>query len=461
MVKSKLYFITLLFISLTGFSQVNVLSFSEYIGYVKKFHPIVKQADLTIEKAQTELMQARGFFDPKLEVDYEQKTFKDSQYFEKLNATFKIPTWYGIEVKANFEDNMGNFLNPEATVPSNGLYSVGVSASLAQGLLINKRMAAIKQAKLFKKQTAADRNLLVTSILANAADAYFNWYRQYQELLVYDRFLKNADIRFKGIKRSVETGNKPAIDSIEARVSLNNRKLNLVKARVSFRNASLELSNFLWFDDRTPLEVKENLTPENISATSIDEVLKIDVNDSFVINNHPKLLSLGYEIENLQVERRLKMNNLLPKIDVQYNFLTQTPENLNSYSNASYKAGVNVSFPLFLRKERGGLKFTKLKIQDKEYKLGLTRLSLENKISAINQELNAFTDQNELMTILVSDYEKMLKAEERRFELGESSVFLINSRESKLIEIQLKSIELENKFYSTKTKLFNTLANPQ
>ena len=52
----------------------------------------------------------------------------------------------------------------------------------------------------------------------------------------------------------------------------------------------------------------------------------------------------------------------------------------------------------------------------------------------------------------------MLKAEERKFFLGESSLFLVNSRESKLIDAKLKAIELENNFFNTKAGLFNVLA---
>ena len=48
----------------------------------------------------------------------------------------------------------------------------------------------------------------------------------------------------------------------------------------------------------------------------------------------------------------------------------------------------------------------------------------------------------------------MLKAEDRKFFLGESSLFLVNYREVKLIEAKLKAIELENSFFKTKASLF-------
>jgi outer membrane protein TolC len=120
-----------------------------------------------------------------------------------------------------------------------------------------------------------------------------------------------------------------------------------------------------------------------------------------------------------------------------------------------------VSFPLFLRKERGDLKLARLKMQDTEFEMDATRVNLQNKINALKQELESYVTQNEITTEMVSDYERMLVAEERKFQLGESSLFLVNSRESKLIDGQLKAIEIQNKFFSTKAKLFNSLAvNP-
>ena len=85
----------------TGFSQdfnKEELSYSEFLGYVKKYHPLVKQANLEITNAQAKLMVARGGFDPKIEVDYNKKEFKGTEYYSLLNSSFKIPTWYGIEV---------------------------------------------------------------------------------------------------------------------------------------------------------------------------------------------------------------------------------------------------------------------------------------------------------------------------------------------------------------------------
>ncbi len=441
-----------------GFCQeIDVLSFSEYLGYVKKYHPIVKQANLIISESEAKLLKARGSFDPKLEVDYDRKKFKETEYFDKLNTTFKIPTWYGIELKGNFENNSGVFLNPEADVPTNGLYNVGVSVSVARGLLINDRMATLKQAKLYEKQAQADNQLLVNEMLYKASKSYFNWLKTYQEKKVYEEFLNNANLRLQGIKRSCHLGEKPAIDTTEARIAFNNRKLNLEKAKLNYTKASLELSNFLWIND-IPVEVKTNIVPDVQITNYIDDVLKTNtIALGIDLGSHPKLQSLDYKYKGLEVERRLKRNNLLPQIDLQYNFLSETPETISTFNTVNYKAGLAINFPLFLRKERAELKLTNYKLQAIDFDKQAKSLALKNKLNTVQQEINSYQNQISIADSIVSDYIILLKGEERKFDIGESSLFLINSRESKLIENKLKVIELENSLLIAKGKLFNTL----
>lgn len=440
--------------------STSVISLSEYLGYVKSFHPIVKQANLVINESEAKLMKARGAFDPKLEVDYDRKKFKNTEYFDRLNASFKIPTWFGVELKGNFEENTGDFLNPQAFVPEDGLYSAGVSVPVARGLLTNKRMAMLRQSRLYVKQARVDRQLLVNNILYDATVTYFNWLKTYNEKRVYEDFLTNAEMRFDGIKKSYEVGDKPAIDTLEARIALNNRKLNLEKSRIKFVKSSLELSNYLWLNDNTPIEIQDGMTPDINTFETIDLTLNtsgLDI-ESFNIENHPKLQSLDYKYRSLNIEKRLKLNNLLPQIDLQYNFLSQTPEIARTFSTSAYKSGVNINFPLFLRKERGDLKLAKIKLQNTKFEIQNTTVSLKNKIDAINQELDSYVLQNDYTDTIVDDYSKMLTAEERKFFLGESSLFLVNSRESKLIDAKLKAIDIENSFFKTKANLFNVLA---
>ena len=439
-----------------------VLSLEEYLGYVKEFHPVIKQSNLVLDKSQAILMKSRGAFDPKLEVDYDRKEFNGSEYFNKLNGSFKIPTWYGIELKANYEQNSGVYLNPESTVPEDGLYSVGVSVSLAKGLLMNKRMATLKKAKIFQRQAEAEQRMLTNEILYEAIVAYFDWFKQYREFQVREKFLINASLRFENVKRNFAAGDKPAIDTLEANISKNTRKLEYESSRIKYLKSGLALSNFLWLKDNTPVELREDMHPDLFSIEAINTILPSlnKVVDTVAIdtlpemNNHPKLVSLQAKYEQLEIQKKLKLNNLLPQLDLQYNFLNEAAENNVGWNTNNYKAGIKASFPLFLRKERGDLKLTKLKIQDNELEQSTAKVSLQNKWISLNQELISYETQNQITENIVDDYSNLLRSEERKFELGESSLFLVNTRESKLIEAQLKAIQVQNKFVNVKATLF-------
>ena len=79
----KRFIIYILFFTATYIVQAKnpikkVFSFEEYLGYVKKHHPLVKQANLTLNVGEANRLRARGGFDPKIEIDFNTKEFKNT-----------------------------------------------------------------------------------------------------------------------------------------------------------------------------------------------------------------------------------------------------------------------------------------------------------------------------------------------------------------------------------------------
>lgn len=456
----KIFFILL---SLTTFAQEssNELTYLEYLGFVKKYHPMVQSANLEISQAQANLMMSRGAFDPKIEVDYNSKQFKNKNYYSILNSSFKIPTWYGIELKAGFDNNEGIYLNPQNTLPNQGLTSFGIKIPIGQGLVINQRMADLRKAKIQLQLSQAERKLQATEVLYNASIAYFNWKRNYNEVQLYDTYLKNAKTRFNGIIKLIENGDKPAIDSTEASIIVKSRELNLEDSKLKLIKSKLELSNFLWLENSIPLELQDTIIPEKNLEKTIQETLKTNeiFQENTSIVNHPKINALQSKIAILNVERKLKSNQLLPKIDLDYSYISE-PGYLNSTNFENYKVGVNFYFPIFLRKERGSLKLAQFKVQNTQFELDLEKLQLTNKINSQQAEITSLLKQKELISRLVNDYQMMLKSEERLFSFGESSLFLINARENNLVLSQISQLALENRYFNSNAELFKVLANP-
>lgn len=453
-----------LLVSITHFcfsqTNSNILTFEEFLGHVKTSHPLTKQAHLKISEAQAKLMKARGGFDPKLQADFSKKEYSDKNYYSLFNGSFKIPTWYGVEIKAAFDNTEGIYLNPQNTLPNSGLTSLGISIPIGQGLWINDRMAELRKAKIYQRVNEAERKIMLTDVIYEASKSYINWKRSFDEVTLYTTYLENAKTRYNGVLKLIEQGDKPAIDSIEAGITVKSRKLNLENAQLKLTKARLTLSNYLWSIEGVPFEIEEALQPEEALTQDILFVLKIDDFQNFNIQNHPKIEALNSKLEILNVETKLFANSLLPKLDVNYNYLSE-PSAFDNYRLNDYKFGVNFSFPLFLRKERANLKLAKIKVAESKFSLNFEQQTLVNKIQAQKNEINSFKRQMQLVSELVANYMQMLSAEERLFQMGESSMFLINSRENTLVATQLNSISLTNSYLQAALDLYKTMARPE
>jgi outer membrane protein TolC len=151
-----------------------------------------------------------------------------------------------------------------------------------------------------------------------------------------------------------------------------------------------------------------------------------------------------YKLKQLSIEKKFKQDKLKPILNVNYNPLFNADNLSVGYQN-NYKWGVTVGFPIFLRKERGDLQLTKIKIATTNYDNLNKRNELLNKVKATLNEYNNYKNQADIYTKNVSNYERLWQAEKQLFDSGESSLFMINSREMNYINAQLKLNEIINK----------------
>jgi outer membrane protein TolC len=152
---------------------------------------------------------------------------------------------------------------------------------------------------------------------------------------------------------------------------------------------------------------------------------------------------------------------LKPTLDLQYNLINE-PINSNPINDLSinnYKWGVTFEMPLFLRKERGDLQLANLKIQDQQFEFDNKKAYIEFKIRSSIVEMTNALRQVEIYKKNVKDAEQLLNAEKQMFENGESSLFLINARETSYIQSKLKLIESLVKSQQSYLSLQYALAN--
>jgi len=453
MIRLSILFLILLFPELMVFGQsVNdgiILTFDDYIEIVKKHHPVAYQASLLKGRADGVQRIAKGGFDPKLEGSWDQKAYDDKNYYQLANGALKIPTWYGMDIKAGYEDSDGVFLNNSDFVPDAGLWNLSISAPLGRGLILDERRAELERAAIYRNVTEQEQILIVNDLLYDAAIVYIEWQNARAALSIAQQGVDIAEERLENVKRSFFNGDKPAIDTLESSIALLSRQQDLLKVQMRTDNARINLNNYLWIEGRVPLEIEDATIPELESLWQRDDVSVVDsihlLQDNYIAT-HPELLLYDYKLDDLDVERRLYREDLKPDIRINYSPLMEGGSALfNELNIGDYKLGVSFSYTLNMRKTRGKLDINNIKTQEANFDQALKRQQLINKMDAYVNNIRQIRDQYELLTIATERYEALLRAERRKLNIGESSIFLINSREVKYLESQYKLLDLDQK----------------
>ena len=228
------------------------------------------------------------------------------------------------------------------------------------------------------------------------------------------------------------------------------------EAQYRWLSAGLELSNFLWLENEQPFELPTTVIPDTSwNFLNINEYPVPALEDALLSarNNHPKIETINQKLQVLEAESRLKFQSLLPTLNFNYNFLNKGYEpwkgiGQNVFEN-NYKYGVEFGLPLLLRQGRGDYKGAKIKIQSTDLQRKQSILEIENKVRDYFNQIVTLRKQVKIYEDAYENYVRLLSAEEMKFSIGESSLFLLNSRENKVLETKQKLLEVKTKFFKS------------
>ncbi len=439
----------------TAEDSIQTFTVNEFLDMVLAYHPMARQADLIPQEARQQLVVARGGFDPYFFSNLDNKQFGGKEYFFLNETGVVAPLWLGMELKGSYFINRGDLLNPENTMPAQGQMLAGLSMPLAQGLFTDERRTVLKQAKIFVQSGRFERIAMLNDLLFTCTKDYWDWALYYNWLLVFSEAFDVSRVQFENVKNAFLLGEVPAIDTLEAFIQLQNIEFNLNDARMQFINSGYQLSNHLWNENMQPLQLSELLIPERVDSLNFGKALTFDSLENIInaiAEFHPDIRQLQYKIEMLDAERKLKLEYLKPRINANYNLLSEqqfrfvNQPDIAAVFNTNYKWGFDIVFPLFWGKGRGDYRLAQLKIKDAQYKLEFKNIEVLNKVQTYFNELLTLRAQIELYNSAALNYERLLEAERIRFQTGESSVFLINMRQMKLLEFQTKLLEVKAKY---------------
>ncbi|MBD1430867.1 TolC family protein [Sphingobacterium sp. DN04309] len=432
------------------------LSYTEFIAAVKSYHPLVVNYKIENQIAEADLQRARGGFDPVLEGKMGSKTIDGVNYYNERNASLGIPVWYGVEIRGKYSYIDGDKLNNSETPGE--LYQVGVTLPLLQNLLYDKRRAILDQAKEGLNMAKAEQIIRINEVLLEADNTYWNWVKEYELLKLQSEVVEVNRKRVSLTLKTLEYGERAAIDTTEAISQLQSFQLDEQDAYLRFLKATQELTLFLWKENNQPYDILDGLIPER-PLSSIDvykeyPVLIRNVREKSTFDHGSLRYYLGKQ-NYLISEKALKFQSLLPKVNFTYNYLNKQNRRSEVFPmfEDNFQYGLKLELPIFLRQAKGDYKIAKHKLYQNSLEIQYKAKEIENKVTNYINNLTNYHSQIRIAERNIENYQKLLQAEELRFANGESSLFVINSRENKLIDAQSKILDLRLKFMHSYNEL--------
>lgn len=455
--QSKLLFILIfLFFQYSKAQDSLMISAKEFLEVVKNYHPMALKYQLQNKIAQSEITKARGNFDPVLGGKLGEKNIDGVQYYRQKNIELGIPTWYGIDLTAGYQYLDGEKLNSSET--KGGIYSMGITVPLAKNLLYDKRRAALDQAKFALKMTEAEQTVLTNELLLEAENTYWEWVQSFEIYKLQNKAVEISKKRLQLTRKTFEYGERAAIDTVEAASQLQSFELQQKEAYLNFIKNTQQLQLFLWKENREIYEISQLIYPadhlSDHTAYSDFEFLLQEVKTKET-GNHWSVQYYTQKHYILESERKLKWQSFLPKFDFTYNFFNKEnyqTDYLPLFDN-NFQYGLKLEIPIFQREAKASYQMAKIKIEQNKLDTEFKKRELTTKIETYKNELLNYHTQIDLSQKNLMNYQQLLTAEETKYANGESSLFLINSRENKMIEAQEKFISIKTKFLKSFNKL--------
>ncbi len=445
-------FIFCMVVSLIARGQNYSFSESRFIESLLENHPLSEQYNLLPAIGDAGILIAKGAFDPVLGANYYRKEFAEKLYYDQIHPFLVQPIGpLGMDFQLGAEVNRGGFLNPENTTPISGLAYGGIRMPLLRGMFMDQRRARLQLSYLDKEKFELERIKLINDLLFEGLKGYWSWNKSAMKVELLKEVLRNNEAVFEGIFSAYVQGDRPAIDTLEAfqqyqRISLQYyrelRALNQSMNQLSRHIFDEELSSQMAIEFNTlGNSLPESFMDSRAHASEVKRLLSL----KDYLTTHPNLRSIQIENQKLSIDEKFLREQFKPRLDLSYNFLFQTDRNPleQALLTDNYKAGISFQFPILLRTERG--KMERLRIEQYLNELDFVD---ENAVVSFQVEaewfaLNNLSDQVLFLEGIARNAKILYEAELIKFSLGESSVFLVNTRELQFLNSQMQLIDLK------------------
>jgi outer membrane protein TolC len=426
--------------------MAQTMAWSEFVATAVERAQDVRVAEAKVAEARAKRMSAFAAFEPRVNLSSEGKDYgNDLQYrLDRAEARVGLPG--GIDLVGGAAQGTGAFINPERRTPTEGLVNLGISAPLGGALVFSDRQyewgastrnLEIAEAKLDRTERMA---------ILNAVKVYTFWQAQSEVQGAVDEALAVAAERLRLVREAFRLGERSEMDTLEAYLSWVDRRADAAKQANFTAGAIADVQQLLRGADTTGVDLT-GMRPQSLPVVLGTSRLEV--------GSIPELEMVNSALRRERLATTTAWAQWLPAPYVDYRMLQWGGSAWNPES-VQWKVGLTV--PLFNQKARAELAGAQARLRAAQAnatatqnQFDIVRVQLAQQVQALDSELKALTASE------TASY-ALLQQERRRFALGESTMFILASRETKYLEAvqkrtltsaKLQSLEAERRLLTS------------
>ena len=426
----------------TSKNQLNptMLTLEQLLATVNKNFPPLRAALLERPLAEADLLNQQGRFDLSLRsrVDTQNFGFYQNERFEI--ALEQPTTAWGSTLYSGYSISHGRYPDYDGKAVTNeaGQYRAGIRVPLARDRAIDNRRADLGKARIGLRLADLSIDQQRLTILQTATRRYWDWIAAGRRLLIANTLLEVAIGRDAILTEAVKIGALPQFEQLDNQRIVLQRRNNVVEARRSLENASIELSLFLRDDTGQPLLAdQDRLIPGFPEPAALTEGQMLDDMNA-ALSRRPDVLRFVFQRNQVQIDKKLAQNQRMPNVDLFAEYFREAGDGSVKRGPNDLRVGLIFDLPLQRRQATSRMQNAEARLGQIEQREKFQRDQVTADVRDAASAVKAAFERSNVVSDELNVTRQVEDAERLRFELGDSTLFVLNQREQATAEAAIR-----------------------
>lgn len=401
---------------------------------------VIADADVTIAEGRFDLGLTGGF-----DGDYL------TQYANnKYSAGVEQATQFqGMSYFAGWRLGRGEFASYDGKLQTDsaGEYRAGVRLPTLRDRALDPRRADLYKALLGRRiaELGVDQQRLVITQLATRR--YWDWVAAGRRFQVAQSVLKIALDRDTQLKDAVKLGAIPAIEVTDNQRAILARRAAVVEGDRALQLAAIELSFFHRDPGGQPLLPESRQLPPAFPAIRAFEEQRLADDIDLALKRRPEIRRFAAQRDQVEIDRKLAQNQLLPNVDLVMQYTREGGDRIVQRGPDELSAALLFNFPIQRRQAKGRETSALARIAQFDQRERFAREQVAAEVRDAYSAVIAAYRRAQVLREEVEVTRQLEDAERVKFELGDSTLFLLNLREQQTFDAALREVSVLNEYF--------------